>query len=131
MKIFINGCFDILHPGHIELFKYAKTLGPYLIVGIDSDERIAKSKGHDRPINTSDIRKYMLLALKYVDEVRVFNSDDSLKQLVKTINPDIMIVGSDWENKYVIGSEYAKEVKFFKRIPEHSTTKTIKRITNR
>jgi D-beta-D-heptose 7-phosphate kinase/D-beta-D-heptose 1-phosphate adenosyltransferase len=131
MKIFTNGCYDILHPGHIELFKYAKTLGDYLVVGIDSDERVSKNKGASRPINRQEIRKYMLLALKYVDEVHIFNEENELTELVKTVSPDIMIVGSDWKDKKVIGSEYAKEVRFFERIQEFSTTKTIESITNR
>jgi D-beta-D-heptose 7-phosphate kinase/D-beta-D-heptose 1-phosphate adenosyltransferase len=131
MKIFTNGCYDILHPGHIELFKYAKTLGDYLVVGIDSDQRVSNSKGRSRPINKQEIRKYMLLALKYVDEVFIFNDEVQLIELVKAVRPDIMIVGSDWKNKRVIGSEYAKEVRFFERIQEFSTTKTIESITNR
>jgi rfaE bifunctional protein nucleotidyltransferase chain/domain len=131
MKIFTNGCYDILHPGHIELFRYAKTLGDYLVVGIDSDERVSKSKGSSRPINRQEIRKYMLLAIKYVDEVHIFNDENQLAELVKTVSPDIMIVGSDWKDKKVIGSEYVKEVRFFERIQEFSTTKTIENITNR
>lgn len=127
--IFTNGCYDILHLGHMALFEYAKSLGDRLIVGIDSDERVKKAKGSNRPINTSDVRKKMLLCLKYVDDVRIFNSDQELSLLVKEINPDIMVVGSDWKNKKVIGSEYAKEVKFFERIPNYSTTETISCIT--
>lgn len=131
MKIFTNGCYDILHPGHIELFRYAKTLGDYLVVGIDSDERVSKNKGISRPINKQEIRKYMLLSLKYVDEVHIFNDENQLTELVKKVSPDIMIVGSDWKDKKVIGSEYAKEVRFFERIQEFSTTKTIENIINR
>ena len=129
MKIvFTNGCFDILHPGHIEMLKYAKSLGDKVVVGIDSDERVKEKKGDLRPINTSEVRKEMLLAIRYVDAVYVFNNDNQLKSLVKKFEPDIMIVGSDWMGKPVIGSEYAKEVKFFERIPEYSTSKTIESI---
>lgn len=129
MKIvFTNGCFDILHPGHIEILKYAKSLGDKVVVGIDSDERVKEKKGDLRPINTSEVRKEMLLAIRYVDAVYVFENDKQLKSLVKKFEPDIMIVGSDWMGKPVIGSEYAKEVKFFKRIPEYSTSKTIESI---
>ena len=129
MKIvFTNGCFDILHPGHIEMLKYAKSLGDKVVVGIDSDERVKEKKGDLRPINTSEVRKEMLLAIRYVDVVYVFNNDNQLKSLVKKFEPDIMIVGSDWMGKPVIGSEYAKEVKFFERIPEYSTSKTIESI---
>jgi D-beta-D-heptose 7-phosphate kinase/D-beta-D-heptose 1-phosphate adenosyltransferase len=129
MKIvFTNGCFDILHPGHIEMLKYAKSLGDKVVVGIDSDERVKEKKGDLRPINTSEVRKEMLLALRYVDAVYVFENDNQLKSLVKKFEPDIMIVGSDWVGKLVIGSEHAKEVKFFERIPEYSTSKTIESI---
>jgi rfaE bifunctional protein nucleotidyltransferase chain/domain len=131
MKIFTNGCYDILHPGHIELFRYAKSLGDYLVVGIDSDQRVSKNKGVSRPINKQEIRKYMLLSIKYVDEVRIFNNENELIELVKQVSPDIMIVGSDWKDKKVIGSEYAKEIRFFERIQEFSTTKTIENIINR
>jgi rfaE bifunctional protein nucleotidyltransferase chain/domain len=126
MKIvFTNGCFDILHPGHIEMLKYAKSLGDKVVVGIDSDERVKEKKGDLRPINTSEVRKEMLLAIRYVDAVYVFENDKQLKSLVKKFEPDIMIVGSDWIGKPVIGSEYAKELKFFERIPQYSTSKTI------
>ena len=129
MKIvFTNGCFDILHPGHIEMLKYAKSLGDKVVVGIDSDERVKEKKGDLRPINTSEVRKEMLLAIRYVDAVYVFENDNQLKSLVKKFEPDIMIVGSDWMGKSVIGSEHAKEVKFFERIPEYSTSKTIESI---
>jgi len=129
--IFTNGCFDILHPGHIELLKYARSLGDHLIVGIDSDSRIQIKKGLIRPINNSNIRVEMLKAIRYVDSVHIFNDDDELINLVKYCSPHVMVVGSDWKNKKVIGSEYAKEVKFFERIQEYSTTKTIENIINR
>ena len=102
-----------------------------MIVGIDSDERIRQSKGNNRPINTSENRKHILSAIRYIDNVYIFNNDEELISLVVDIKPDIIVVGSDWENKNVIGSEYAKEIKFFKRITEYSTTKTIEYIVNR
>ena len=129
--IFINGCFDILHPGHIELFKYARSLGDELIVGIDSDERVKHSKGTTRPIYNSNNRKFILESIKYIDRVVVFNDDDELIKLIEHCSPYVMVVGSDWKDKKVIGSEYAKEVKFFERIQEFSTTKTIENIINR
>ena len=128
MKIvFTNGCFDILHPGHIELFKYARSLGDELIVGIDSDRRVNTRKPN-RPINLAYSRKHILESIRYIDQVKIFDTDDELKLLVKEISPDIMIVGSDWKDKPVIGSEYAKELKFFNRIENYSTTEIVKRI---
>ncbi len=130
-KIFVNGTFDVLHTGHLLLFEYAKSFGDYLIVAIDSDERVKEKKGPTRPINSLEDRAFMLSNLHHVDEVRTFGSDMDLKNLVKYYKPDIMIVGSDWKGKPVIGSEYAKELKFFDRINEYSTTKTIENIINR
>lgn len=129
--VFINGCFDILHMGHIEMFKYAKTMGDYLIVAIDADSRVRELKGCSRPINNQSDRMYMLSSIKYVDEVRIFHTEYELENLVKNINPDIMIVGSDYQNKKVVGSQHAKDLKFFNRIPNYATTNIIKSIANR
>tara|TARA_B100000700_G_C15026550_1_gene848455 strand:- start:556 stop:954 length:399 start_codon:yes stop_codon:yes gene_type:complete len=132
MKIgFINGCFDILHLGHIALFEFAKKQCDYLVVAIDSDDRVASNKGPNRPINTSTDREGMLRAIRYIDDVRVFSTDLQLTNLVKEIKPEIMIVGNDWEGKTVIGSEYAKQLKFFRKIDGYSSTKTIQNISNR
>jgi D-beta-D-heptose 7-phosphate kinase/D-beta-D-heptose 1-phosphate adenosyltransferase len=127
-KIFVNGTFDILHRGHLELLNYAKSLGDYLSVAIDSDRRVKEKKGLTRPIYNAEERKFFLENLKSVDEVFTFDSDLELESLVNTINPDIMIVGSDWKGKKVIGSEYAKELVFFERIGDYATTRTIENI---
>ena len=123
--IFINGCFDVIPRGHIELFKFASYLGDRLIVAIDEDDRIRKSKGPKRPINILEDRMYVLRSIKYVDEVEHFGSDEELENLVKKYNPDIMIVGSDWIGKKVIGSQYAKTIRFFNRIGHYSTTNIV------
>ena len=123
--IFINGCFDVIHRGHIELFKFASYLGDRLVVAIDEDDRIRKSKGPKRPINILEDRMYVLRSIKYVDEVEHFGSDEELENLVKKYNPDIMIVGSDWIGKKVIGSQYAKTIRFFNRIGHYSTTNIV------
>lgn len=130
-KVFVNGTFDVLHPGHIALLTYASNSGDELLVGIDSDRRVKEKKGHDRPINNEDIRAKMLFHIKGVDNVMIFDTDDDLRELVSNYEPDIMIVGSDYENKDVIGSEYAKELKFFKRDYRYSSTKIINSIANR
>ena len=127
MKVWTNGCFDVLHRGHLELFRYAKSLGDKLYVGIDSDYKVNKDKGHDRPVFSEDDRKAIVSAMRYVDGVYIFDSKHELEQLIKKISPDIIVVGSDWEGKVVVGEEYTKEVKFFKRIPQYSTTKIINR----
>ena len=130
-SVFVNGTFDVLHLGHLALLNYAKSLGDKLFVAIDSDERVRQLKGLTRPIHDAYQRKVMLLNLKAVDEVEIFSSDEELEMWIKQINPSIMVVGSDWHNKTVIGSQYAKRLEFFERIDEYSSTKTIQDIINR
>jgi D-beta-D-heptose 7-phosphate kinase/D-beta-D-heptose 1-phosphate adenosyltransferase len=130
-SVFVNGTFDIIHPGHIRLLTYAKSLGDRLFVAIDSDRRVKELKGNSRPINTVGERKEMLLALKPVDEVEVFDSDEELCMWIKQIQPYIMVVGSDYKDKMVIGSEHARHLVFYDRIELYSTTKKIQSITNR
>ena len=129
--VFVNGTFDVLHRGHLDLLNYAKSLGEYVVVGIDSDERVKQMKGSSRPINCLMDRAHMLANLKSVDEVRFFGSDKELEGLVKEVKPDIMVVGSDWKGKSVIGSYWAAKLIFFDRIGEYATTKTIESIINR
>ena len=120
--VWTNGCFDILHIGHIELFKYAKQQGTKLYVGIDSDEKVKEDKGPNRPFNTLDDRVSMLEAIKYIDKVFVFDNRDHLEWLIETTSPDVMVIGGDWKGKTVVGEQHTKELKFFDRIPCYSTT---------
>ena len=130
-KVFVNGTFDLLHSGHIHLLNYAKSLGDFLYVAIDTDERVKEKKGSSRPIYSLEERIFHLQNLKPVDVVLSFKTDEQLENLVKIIEPDIMIVGSDWKGKPVIGSQYAKKLVFFDRIEEYASTKTIQSIINR
>ena len=123
-NIFVNGCFDVLHRGHFQLIHYAASLGE-LTVALDSDEKVARDKGPDRPIYSLEDRVYQMTRLRGVSEVLSFSTREELEMLIEYIKPDIMIVGSDWKGKEVVGSQYAKEVKFFDRIGDYSTTKTI------
>tara|TARA_R110002012_G_scaffold172446_2_gene337358 strand:+ start:844 stop:1239 length:396 start_codon:yes stop_codon:yes gene_type:complete len=120
--IWTNGCFDILHVGHIELFKYAKSLGSKLYVGIDSDEKVKLDKGDDRPFNKLADRIKVLESIKYIDKVVSFSTPARLENLVKEYKPHVLIVGSDWRNKTVIGEQYVQHVRFFDRIDGYSTT---------
>ena len=129
--IFVNGCFDVLHPGHIALFQYAKSLGDYLIVAIDSDEKVALDKGFDRPIFSMEDRRFVLESIECIDIVHTFNSRSGLENLLECIKPDILVVGSDWKNGIVVGREHAKEVKFFERQGDYSTSRTIQGISYR
>ena len=128
-KIWTNGCFDVLHLGHLRLLEYAKSCGDYLTVGIDSDERVQQAKGPKRPINDENFRKEMLLSIRWVDNVVVFNTDEELENLVKT-HADKMVIGSDYRDRRVIGSQYS-EVIFFDKIEGYSTTRLVERISHR
>ena len=124
--VFTNGCFDVLHPGHLRMLDYCASLGYHLTVGIDTDKRVKELKGPTRPIYNQDDRVYMLNSLKTVDRVVLFGSEEELTSIVRSIKPDFMVVGSDYIGKRVVGSEYAEKLLFFERIDEYSTTKTIK-----
>ena len=123
--IWTNGCFDILHRGHIELFKYAKSLGDYLVVGIDTDERVRASKGPSRPFNIIEDRIAMLESIKYIDEIFVFDTNSELDTQVLSSDAEIIVVGSDYKNKKVIGSRHVQKIVFFDRIKGYSTTKIL------
>ena len=129
--VFVNGCFDILHRGHLELFAYARSLGDYLTVGIDTDERVRELKGPTRPSNSANDRAYILSRLQDIDQVRQFNSREALENLIKELTPDIMVVGSDWQGKEIVGGHFAKEIRYFKRIDGYSTTRIIEGHRNR
>lgn len=131
IKVFTNGCFDIIHPGHLKMLKHCAAMGEHVLVGIDSDTRVKQMKGSGRPINDQETRRLILLSLKWVNDVVIFNTDEELTNLVKEYKPDYMIIGADWRERKVIGSEYAKIVGFFERMNEYSTTDIIKRIANR
>ena len=119
--VWVNGCFDILHIGHIKLLNYAKSLGEFLIVGIDSDDRVKRNKGTNRPFNNQGNRLEMLLSLKCVDTVVVFDSDETLISMIKHLKPEHMVVGEEYKDR-VIGGEFAGKLHYFKRIPDFSST---------
>jgi len=125
--VWVNGCFDILHPGHIKLLKHAKSLGDCLIVGIDSDNRVKKLKGNSRPFNNEEDRKLMLESLEFVDDVVIFGDNAELVASIQMNKVDIMVIGSDYKYKEVIGSYYVTKVVFFERDPGYSTTSILNR----
>lgn len=132
MKIVVNGTFDILHLGHLRLLEYARSHPQsYVLVLIDSDRRVKELKGPSRPVHNEYERASMLFALKAVDRVEIFDSDEELAQMIKDFDPDIMVKGSDYIGKPIIGSEYCKEIKFYGRLGKYSTTNTIQNITDR
>ena len=120
--VWTNGCFDILHKGHIALFKHAKSLGDKLYIGIDSDEKVNKDKGSDRPFNNVEDRREVLEAIKYIDGVFVFNDTQGLDDLIRVVGPNIMVIGSDWKGKTVVGEQHIDKLVFFNRLKDYSTT---------
>lgn len=131
-KILLNGCFDLLHPGHIQLFEHCKLYpNRYVKVLIDSDNRIKDHKGPNRPIIAQNDRAYMIKNLKYVDEVVIFDNDAELLDLVKEYSPDIMIKGSEYKGKKIIGEEYCKDIILINTNEKYSTSKIISYIVNR
>ena len=126
--IFTNGCFDILHPAHIQLLKYCKNLG-YVVVGLNSDKSVKKLKGEDRPFFSENDRKLMLKSCRYVDEVHIFE-EETPYNLIKSLNPDIIVKGGDYISEDVVGFNLA-EVKIFEYIDGYSTSKIIQNSGNR
>ena len=107
------------------MLKYAKSLGHTLHVGIDADKKVTNDKGPSRPFNSQEDRKYLLESIRSVDNVVIFESKEGLEKSIQKLNPDFLVVGSDWEGKDVVGAQYAGEIKFFNRISEYSTTKVL------
>ena len=129
--VFTNGCFDILHTGHINLIKYSKTLGDKLIIGLNSDRSVSKLKGNNRPIIDQNSRKIILEALECVDQVVIFDEDNPLN-LIKEICPDILVKGGDYELEDIIGADFVTSrggvVKIFNYERGKSTSSMIKKI---
>ena len=127
--VFTNGCFDIIHAGHVDYLEEAKSFGDFLIVGMNSDESVRKIKGEKRPIVPEDYRARVLEGLKAVDCVFIFDDETPLK-VIETVKPDVLVKGADWPLERIVGREFAGEVK---RIPfrfDISTTKIVERIVS-
>ena len=129
MLIFTNGCFDIIHRGHLELLKYCSEIGDRVVVGLNSDSSVRKLKGSSRPINNEKDRKFLLENLVWVDEVIIFN-EDTPHELIQSLKPDIIVKGGDYKSADVIGADLA-EVKIFRYVEGYSSTRTIENISNR
>jgi len=127
--IFTNGCFDILHLGHVRYLEDAKKLGDILIVGLNSDRSTKLLKGKDRPINSQNDRAYILASLEVIDYVVIFE-DETPYDLITIIKPDILVKGSDYKGQKIVGEDIAKSLKLIDFVDGRSTSKTIKRIQN-
>ena len=126
--VWTNGTFDILHPGHIELFKVARSLGDKVIVATDTDEKIRKDKGEHKPINDLCYRVAMLESIKYIDVVHTFGDRKELEDLIMLYEPDILLLGDDWRYGDVVGWEHAGETRFLPRVGGYASSNTIERI---
>ena len=126
-KVWVNGTFDLLHPGHIKLLEFAKSQGDYLAVGLDTDERIAEMKGKDRPVHTLEHRVFAIRSIKYVDEVFTFSSDDELRDIMSAYKPNIHVIGSDYVGKKfkIIGLGIPDDIVFFDRVWDYSSSRII------
>ena len=124
--VFTNGCFDLLHRGHVEMLRASKALGEHLVVGLNTDASVKRLKGDTRPINNETDRKVVLESLDFVDEVILFD-EDTPQQLIERIRPDIITKGGDYTIDTVVGNELAKVV-IIPTVENQSTTNTIKRI---
>ena len=129
--VFTNGCFDIIHAGHINFFTQAADYGKYLVVGLNSDKSIKRIKGNKRPINCEEQREIVLQAIVYISDVFIFNEDTPLK-LIEELEPDVLIKGADWKEEDIIGADIVKgNGGYVKTIPfryDISTTKIIEKI---
>jgi|TARA_R110001592_G_scaffold29942_1_gene107766 D-beta-D-heptose 7-phosphate kinase/D-beta-D-heptose 1-phosphate adenosyltransferase len=124
-KVWMNGCFDVLHHAHFKMIEFASTFGELVVIGIDSDKRVKKLKGDDRPFHSEEERKYNLERIKGVSKVIIFDSEIMLEEAIKRYQPDIFVIGSDYKDKSIVGEEYSKSMVFFNRMEDFSTTKIL------
>ena len=124
-KVWVNGCFDVLHIGHIKLFQRAWELGNPVVVGIDGDERIRQSKGDNRPVNPMYDRIGFLKSIKYIKEVIPFHSDEELNSIIKRFSPEYFVIGEEYKDKVIIGKEWAKEMVYVPRYGDVSSSSII------
>lgn len=130
-KVFVNGTFDVLHPGHVKLLDYAKSRGNHLMVAIDTDRRVRELKGPTRPWLDQNERRFILESLRCVDQVLLFDSDQELEDIIQIYKPDLMVKGSDYRGRPIVGEEHVPAIEFFERIDEYSSTKTIQHLATR
>ena len=129
--VFTNGCFDIIHKGHVTYLNEAKSLGDHLIVGINSDDSVKRLKGKDRPVNNEYDRAFVLDNLKSVDDVLIFN-EDTPYDIIKEIIPDLLVKGGDWKEEDIVGSDIVKmnggKVISLQFVNNYSTTNILEKI---
>ena len=127
-RVFTNGCFDILHAGHVSVLEFARSKGDVLVVGVNSDASVKRLKGPSRPVNKQADRALVLAALESVSAVCVFD-EDTPYNLIKLIRPDVLVKGGDYKPSQIVGREFAGKVVRFALLKGRSTTNIIKRIS--
>ncbi|MBL0129607.1 MAG: D-glycero-beta-D-manno-heptose 1-phosphate adenylyltransferase [Flavobacteriales bacterium] len=130
--VFTNGCFDILHRGHVEYLQEAAALGDRLVIGVNSDTSVKRlEKGADRPLNDQDSRAKVLSALRFVDAVVIFEEDTPL-ELITALAPDVLVKGGDWTEDRIVGAKVVRanggDVRSLKTVDGFSTTALVERI---
>ncbi len=130
-RVIVNGTFDILHRGHIEMLNFARSQGTYLLVAIDSDRQVQELKGASRPINNQEDRKFQLENLKAVNAVWIFDTQQELEHICKIYKPHLMVKGSDYRGRPITGRQYCDEIKYYELVKNYSTSKIIENINNR
>lgn len=125
--VFTNGCFDIIHPGHVRVFRRAKSMGDILVVGLNTDASVRRLKGPSRPVSDEKSRAEVVSALGSVDYVVLFGEDTPVK-IIKRIRPDVLVKGADYADGEIVGAEYARKVARVPLAKNHSTTRLISRI---
>jgi len=128
--VFTNGCFDILHVGHIKLLEECRnlSLGGTVIVGLNSDDSVKRLKGSSRPINDQHSRKILLESVRFVDKVIIFE-EDTPENLLSILKPDVLVKGGDYSIEQIVGKQFANEVVIFSYLDGFSTTSTIQKIS--
>jgi D-beta-D-heptose 7-phosphate kinase/D-beta-D-heptose 1-phosphate adenosyltransferase len=130
--VFTNGCFDILHPGHVSYLEKASRMGDILVIGLNSDRSVREIKGNGRPVNSGRDRAYVLSALSFIDHIVIFD-DATPERLIKKLKPDVLVKGGDWKIRDIVGADFVKSRGgAVKRIPfmkGYSTTSLIKKIS--
>ena len=126
--VFTNGCFDILHAGHVSVLEFSRAKGDVLIVGMNSDASVRRLKGPTRPVNTQADRALVLAGLESVSAVAIFE-EDTPYNLIKAVCPDVLVKGGDYKPSGIVGREFAKKVVRFALLKGRSTTNIIKKVS--
>ncbi len=128
--VFTNGCFDILHAGHVSVLEFSRNKGDVLVVGVNSDASVRRLKGPTRPVNTEKDRALVLAALESVSYVCVFK-EDTPYNLIKVVRPDVLVKGGDYKPSEIVGREFAGKVVRFALLKGRSTTGIIKKVSSK